>query len=102
MTTRAIEFVETWVSEKMEDTGLPAEGDDTEIKAWADECIKAAVVDGIPALEISDAFDDLPAFIGGQIEEERERDEDDDEDDDDEEDADEDEDEDADKSAPRH
>jgi hypothetical protein len=89
MTMRAIEFVENWVSEKIEEVEYPEEGDDTAVKAWAAECIKAAQDDGIPALEINDAFDDLPAFIAGQIEEARERDEDEDDDDEDDEDDDE-------------
>jgi hypothetical protein len=90
MSTRAIEFVETWVSEKIEEVGYPEESDDTEIKTWATECVKAAQDEGIPALEINDAFDDLPAFIAGQIEEARERDEDEEDDEDDDEGEDED------------
>ena len=100
MSTRAIEFVETWVSEKIEEVGYPEGGDDTEIKTWATECVKAAQDEGIPALEINDAFDDLPAFIAGQIEEARERDED--EEDEDDEDEDEDDDEDDDETDEKH
>jgi hypothetical protein len=85
MSERALEFVETWVSEKIKGMDeLPEEDDDKPPKALADECVKAALEDGIPAQEIADAFDDLAEFIGGEIEEERERREDADEDDDEE------------------
>ena len=74
MSARALEFVETWVTEKIEDMDeLPAETDDAALKALADECYSAALEDGIPAPEIQEAFDNLAEFIGGEIEEERER-----------------------------
>ena len=74
MSARALEFVETWVSEKIEATEtLPAEGDEAAAKAWANECFQAALDEDIPAAEIQEAFDDLAEFIAGEIEEERER-----------------------------
>ena len=86
MSKRALEFVETWVSEKIEEAGVPAEGEASPAKEWAEECIKAAdEEEGIPAPEINEAFDDLAEFIDGEIEEAREREEDDDEEDEDEE-----------------
>jgi hypothetical protein len=102
MSARALEFVETWVSEQIEEQGYPEEGEDSPAKEWAAECLKAAGEEGIPKSEIDEAFDDLTEFIDGEIEEAREReedeedghDEDDEEEDGDEEDDDEDEDED--------
>ena len=90
MSARALEFVETWVSEKIEKEGYPEEGEASPAKAWAAECVNAAGEEGIPALEISEAFDDLAEFIDGELEEARERDEgeEEDEDEDDEEDED--------------
>ena len=74
MSARALEFVETWVSEKIEKTEtLPAEGDEAAAKAWANECLQAALDEDIPAAEIQEAFDDLAEFIDGEIEEARER-----------------------------
>jgi hypothetical protein len=74
MSARALEFVETWISEKIEDMDkLPAAGDDAATKALAGACYAAALEDGIPAAEIQEAFDNLAEFIGGEIEEERER-----------------------------
>ena len=86
MSKRALEFVETWVSEKIEENGVPGEGKRSPAKEWAEECVEAASEEGIPASEISEAFDDLAEFIDGEIEEakEREEDEDDDEEEDDE------------------
>jgi len=94
MSKRALEFVETWVSEKIEEEGVPEEGEKSPAKEWAEECIEAANEEGIPALEISEAFDDLAEFIDGEIEEAREREEgEEDEDEEDEDDEDEDDDE---------
>ena len=74
MSARALEFVETWVSEKIEKTAaLPAEGDEAAPKAWANECFQAALEEDIPAAEIQEAFDNLAEFIDGEIEEARER-----------------------------
>jgi hypothetical protein len=95
MSKRALEFVETWVQEKIDEVGIPEEGEASPAKEWAEECIKAADEEGIPALEINEAFDDLAEFIDGEIEEagEREEDEDEDEEDDEEDDEDDDKDE---------
>jgi hypothetical protein len=74
MSARALEFVETWVSEKIKALKeLPKEGDASVAQELATECIQAAQDDGIPESEIQEAFDDLTAFIGGEIEEARER-----------------------------
>jgi hypothetical protein len=76
MSARALEFVETWVSEKIEAMKkLPAEGHEAAPKAWANECYQAALDEDIPAPEIQEAFDDLAEFIAGEIEEAREREE---------------------------
>jgi hypothetical protein len=92
MSKRALEFVETWVTEKIEEAGIPKEGEESPAKKWAAECVVAADEEGIPALEISEAFDDLAEFIDGEIEEARDREEDEDEDDEDDDDDEEDED----------
>ena len=74
MSARALEFVETWVSEKIEQMQtLPAEGDEAAIKALANECFQAALDEDVPAAEIQEAFDNLAEFIEGEIEEARER-----------------------------
>jgi len=79
MSARALEFVETWVSEKIEKEGYPEEGEESPAKEWAAECLEAAVKEGIASSEIEKAFDDLAEFIEGEIEEARERDEDEEE-----------------------
>ena len=74
MSERALEFVETWVAENVDEAAdLPARGEDSHAETLAAECIKAAAQEGIPESEIHEAFDDLTAFIEGQIEEARER-----------------------------
>jgi hypothetical protein len=74
MSARALEFVETWVSEKIEAMNeFPADGDTSVAQELATECIAAAQNDGIPASEIGEAFDDLAAFVGGEIEQAKER-----------------------------
>jgi hypothetical protein len=78
MSERALEFVETWVSEKIEAKDVAAAGGtasslQTLAKSLADQCVKDAQGNGIPKSEIDKAFDDLAAFIGGQIDEARDR-----------------------------
>jgi hypothetical protein len=89
MSKRALEFVETWVSEKIEEAGVPEEGQESPAKKWAAECVEAAGEEGIPATEITEAFDDLPEFIDGEIEEAREREDDEEDEEEDDEDEDE-------------
>jgi hypothetical protein len=79
MSERALEFVETWVSEKIEQEGSPEESEESPAKEWAAECREAALQEGIPSSEIDEAFDDLTEFIDGEIEEAREREEGEDE-----------------------
>jgi phosphohistidine phosphatase SixA len=64
MSERAIEFVEVWVSEHVR-AGQTA-GD---AKALAAQCLEAAKAEGIPQSDIKDAFEDLAAFIAGEIQE---------------------------------
>jgi hypothetical protein len=74
MSARALEFVETWVTEKIEAMEtLPAAGDEAVAKTLANECFQAALDEDIPAAEIQEAFDDLAEFITGEIAEERDR-----------------------------
>ncbi len=78
MSARALEFVETWVSEKIEATDMSAAaktGAAVQAQAanLAEQCVKDAQADGIPKAEIDQAFDDLAAFIAGQIDEARDR-----------------------------
>ncbi len=81
MSERALEFVETWVEGKIVAMRFPTAGagpmalpaDDSQAKLLAAQCLKAAQDQGIPAAEISEAFDDLAAFIAGQIEEARDQ-----------------------------
>jgi hypothetical protein len=83
MSARALEFVETWVTEQIEDMDvLPEGGDEAVAKKLASQCLQAAQAEDIPASEIEEAFDDVAEFIAGEIEEERERREGSNEDDD--------------------
>jgi hypothetical protein len=73
MSERIIAFVENWVSENIHAEGYPAEGDDTRAKGFAAQCRTEALEAGIPASEIDDEFDDLAAFMSGQIQETNDR-----------------------------
>jgi hypothetical protein len=74
MSARALEFVETWVSGKIEAMEtLPTDGDEAAAKVLANECFQAALDENIPAAEIQEAFDNLAEFITGEIDEARER-----------------------------
>ncbi len=74
MSERALAFVDEWVTDHVK--AQDADGDiEARAKALADECLAAAAKAGIPATEIGDAFEDLPDFMIGAIEEAEERDE---------------------------
>ena len=62
MSERAIEFVEVWVSEHVHGGQSPGDA-----KGLAAQCLAAAKSAGIPQAEIEDAFEDLAAFVAGEI-----------------------------------
>jgi hypothetical protein len=69
MSKRALEFVETWVSEHIyPEVSLP-KIDVSEAEALAAGCRAAANAAGISDAEIGEQFDNLTAFVSGQIEE---------------------------------
>ena len=69
MSKRALEFVETWVSEHIYPEDSPPQVDVSVAKALAASCRAAANAAGISDAEIEEQFDNLTAFIAGQIEE---------------------------------
>lgn len=69
MSKRALEFVETWVSEHISPEGAPPKVDVSEAMALATSCRAAANAAGISDAEIGEQFDNLTAFIAGQIQE---------------------------------
>ncbi len=69
MSESAVEFVETWVEEKIEEMAAAPTDVEAQAKTLAAECIAAAQDDGVTQSEINDAFDDLAAFIAGEIDE---------------------------------
>jgi hypothetical protein len=73
MSERIIAFVENWVSENIHAEGYPAEGEDVQAKSLAAQCRAEALAAGIPESEIDDEFDDLTAFMSGQIQEANDR-----------------------------
>jgi hypothetical protein len=78
MSARALEFVEEWVSEKIDAMDFSAKSgktpdDQARAKALAAQCVNDAQGKGIPQSEIDEAFDDLAVFIAGEIDEARNR-----------------------------
>lgn len=69
MSESALEFVEVWVGDKIEGMDAAPADIEAQAKMLAAECIKSAQDDGVTEAEIKDAFDDLAAFIAGEIEE---------------------------------
>jgi hypothetical protein len=94
MSERALGFVEEWTSEHVHAQdpaqGDPPEGDTSQAKALATQCLADAGAQGISAAEIGEAIDDLTAFMAGAIAEANDRDAHDAEDEDDDDDEDED------------
>jgi hypothetical protein len=73
MSMRAIEFVENWASENIAADQQAAEIAGASALALASRCLEDARAAGIPQSEIDETFDNLPAFLAGEIEEARER-----------------------------
>jgi hypothetical protein len=69
MSKRALEFVETWVSEQIFPEGFPPMVDVSRAKALETSCRAAANAAGISDAEIGEQFDNLTTFIAGQIQE---------------------------------
>lgn len=69
MSERALEFVETWVTDNIYPGGAPPKVDSAGAAALAASCRAGANAAGISDSEIDEQFDDLTAFIAGQIEE---------------------------------
>ncbi|MGO9359684.1 MAG: hypothetical protein ACLP1D_18810 [Xanthobacteraceae bacterium] len=69
MSERALEFVETWVSENIYSNSSAPKVDSSGAEALAARCRAAANAAGIADAEISEQFDSLAAFITGQIQE---------------------------------
>jgi hypothetical protein len=73
MSMRAIEFVESWASEKIASDGQPPVDVGSTALALASQCLAAATAAGIPQSEIEETFDDLIAFMASEIEEAKAR-----------------------------
>jgi hypothetical protein len=69
MSMRAIEFVENWVSENIAADGQEPASGGAAASALAARCLAAATAAGILQSEIEETFDDLSAFMAGEIEE---------------------------------
>jgi hypothetical protein len=69
MSKRAVEFVEEWVSENMVKpiAGAP-EGDDSEARIRAEECLIAAREQGIGKEDIEEEVGDLVDYMSAAIE----------------------------------
>jgi hypothetical protein len=69
MSMRAIEFVENWVSENIAADGQEPASSGATASTLAAQCLAAATAAGILQSEIEETFDDLSAFMAGEIEE---------------------------------
>ncbi|MGC2716411.1 MAG: hypothetical protein WA366_23850 [Pseudolabrys sp.] len=69
MSKRAVEFLEEWVSENMVKpvAGAP-EGDDSEARLRAEECVIAAKEEGIAREDIEEEVGDLVDYMSAAIE----------------------------------
>jgi hypothetical protein len=69
MSESVIEFVETWVDDKIEEMNALPTNIEALAKTLATECIAEAQNAGLTQSDINDTFDDLAAFIAAEIEE---------------------------------
>ena len=69
MSKRAVQFLEEWVSENMVKpvAGAP-EGDDSEARLRAEECVIAAKEEGIAKEDIEEEVGDLVDYMSAAIE----------------------------------
>jgi hypothetical protein len=69
MSKRAVEFLEEWVSENMVEpvAGAP-EGDDSEARLRAEECLIAAKEQGIAKQDLEEEVGDLVDYMSAAIE----------------------------------
>ena len=69
MSKRAVQFLEEWVSENMVKpvAGAP-EGDDSEARLRAEECVIAAKEEGIAREDIEEEVGDLVDYMSAAIE----------------------------------
>lgn len=69
MSKRAVQFLEEWVSENMAKpvAGAP-EGDDSEARLRAEECVIAAKEEGIAKEDIEEEVGDLVDYMSAAIE----------------------------------
>ena len=69
MSKRAVQFLEEWVSENMVKpvAGAP-EGDDSEARLRAEECMIAAKEEGIAKEDIEEEVGDLVDYMSAEIE----------------------------------
>jgi hypothetical protein len=73
MSERADQFVATWVSENINAEGYQPEGDYTEARNFAEQCLTAAKAAGIAESEINDEYPDLVSYMAAEIEEANDR-----------------------------
>ena len=74
MSMRAVEFVENWVNENIAEDEVDPTDVEEQAAGLAARCLEEAIAAGIPQSEIEDTFDDLAAFMAGEIEEAHGRD----------------------------
>jgi len=73
---RVISFVENWVADHVSDGRYnenASQGDEAQAKRLAALCLQDAIMSGIQTIDVQEEFDDLAAFIAGEIAETRER-----------------------------
>lgn len=69
MSDRAIRFVEDWIDEHIQaDVYLAESGNDDRPPRYAEQCIQAAIENGISRDEVEEYFPDLPDTIGRAME----------------------------------
>ena len=68
MTKQVIEFLENWVSNNIFAEGYEPEGDDSEARVRAAQCVEAAKAKGITSAQIEASVGDLVSYMASAIE----------------------------------
>jgi hypothetical protein len=68
MSERGRRFIDQWIDDHIFAEGYAPEGDDTEARRFAEQCLEAAREEGVTKAEIEEAVGDVVAYLNAAIE----------------------------------
>jgi hypothetical protein len=68
MSERGQKFIDQWIENNIFAEGYAPEGDDTEARQLAEQCLGGAGEEGVTKAEIEEAIGDIVAYLNAAIE----------------------------------